>query len=158
MVWPGPSSRASRIAPATLMPEEPPRHSPFVLDQIEHDGDRLLVGDLKGDVDGRAFEIPGDAALADPFGDRGPLRLEHAGGVIAIERRAFRIGKADLDHRIARLQREADARERAAGADRASEAVDPALGLLPDFRAGGRDVPVAIGDIVELVGPDGAVR
>ena len=28
IVWPGPSSRARRIAPATLMPDEPPRHSP----------------------------------------------------------------------------------------------------------------------------------
>ena len=28
MVWPGPSSRASRIAPAMLMPVEPPRHRP----------------------------------------------------------------------------------------------------------------------------------
>ena len=28
MVWPGPRSRASRIAPAMLMPDEPPRQSP----------------------------------------------------------------------------------------------------------------------------------
>ena len=28
MVWPGPISRASRMAPAILMPDDPPRQSP----------------------------------------------------------------------------------------------------------------------------------
>ena len=50
MVWPGPSSRASRIAPAMLMPVEPPRHSPSSCDQVEDDRQRLLVGDLAGEV------------------------------------------------------------------------------------------------------------
>ena len=40
-------------------------------DEVEDDRQRLLVGDLVGDVDRRAFEIGGDAALADALGDRG---------------------------------------------------------------------------------------
>ena len=55
------------------------------------------------------------------------------------------------------LQRHRDTGERAAGADRAGEAVDLAVGLAPDFRPGGFDVALAVGDIVELVRPDRAV-
>ena len=58
---------------------------------------------------------------------------------------------------VARLQRHGDAGERAAGADGADEAVDLAVGLPPDFRPGRLDVALAVGDVVELVGPDRAV-
>ena len=51
----------------------------FVLQQVEDDRQRLLVGDLVGVVDRRAFEIGGDAALADAFGDRGAFGLQLAG-------------------------------------------------------------------------------
>ena len=70
MVWPGPSSFARRTAPATLMPEEPPRQQPFVFEQVEDDRHRFFVGDLIGDIDRGTFQILGDAALADAFGDR----------------------------------------------------------------------------------------
>ena len=157
MVWPGPSSRARRIAPATLMPVEPPRHEALVLEQVEDDRQRLVVRDLEGAVDRRAFEIGGDAALADAFGDRGAFGLELAGRVVGVERRAHRIGERDLDVGVALLERHADAGERAAGADRADEAVDLAVGLPPDLRAGRLVVGLAVGDVVELVGPDRAV-
>ena len=55
------------------------------------------------------------------------------------------------------FERHGDAGERAAGADRADEAVDLAVGLLPDFRPGRLDMALAVGDVVELVGPDRAV-
>src|SRR5690606_15267909 len=42
----------------------------FFDQKVEDDGQRLAVGDLEGDVDRSAFQIAGDAALADPFGDR----------------------------------------------------------------------------------------
>ena len=42
-----------------------------MLQKIEDDGQHLFVGDLIGIVDRRAFQIGGDAALADAFGDRG---------------------------------------------------------------------------------------
>ncbi len=49
-------------------------------DEVEDDAQRLLVGDEVGGVDGRAFEVLGDAALADAFGDRGSFGLELAAG------------------------------------------------------------------------------
>ena len=51
---------------------------PFLLEQVEDDGNGLLIGDLVGRVDRHAFEIVGDAALADAFGDRGAFGLELA--------------------------------------------------------------------------------
>ena len=52
----------------------------------------------------------------------------------------------------------ADTRECSAGADRAGKAVDLALGLAPDFGAGCLNVSVAVGGVVELIGPDRAFR
>ena len=60
--------------------------------------------------------------------------------------------------RVALLQRDADPREGAAGADRAGEAVDLAVGLGPDLGAGRLVMAAPVGEIVELVGPDRAVR
>src|SRR5262245_30878379 len=129
----------------------------LVLEQIEDDWNRLLVGYLIGDVDRRILQVLGDATLADAFGDGRTLRLEHAMGVVAVERRAHRIGERDADVLVARLERHGDAGQRAAGADRAGEAVHLAVGLIPDLRSGGLDVALAVGDVVELVGPDRAV-
>ena len=58
----------------------------LVLEEVEDDRQRLLVGDLVGDVDRDAFEVGGDAALADALGDRGALGLELARRVLAVER------------------------------------------------------------------------
>ena len=129
-----------------------------MLEQVEDDRHGLLVGDLIGDVDRRALEILRDAALADALGDRRALGLELAGRVVAVERGAHRIGDGDLRLTLALFERDADARERPAGADRAHEAVDLALGLRPDLRPGGLDVALAVGDVVELVRPDRAMR
>ena len=159
MVWPGPSSRASRMAPAMLMPVEPPRHRPSSCDQVEDDRQRFLVGDLEGEVRREAFEIGGDAALPDAFGDRAALGLQLAFGVEAVERRAQRIGERDLDVRVLRLQ--ADARRRPAcrrcrPPRRSRRPCRPVCA--PDLLRRGADMAVAVGDIVELVGPDRAVR
>ena len=59
---------------------------------------------------------------------------------------------------IALLQRARHAAQGAAAAHRAGEAVDLAVGLVPDLGAGGAVVAVAVGGVVELVGPDRAVR
>ena len=48
-----------------------------------------------------------------------------------------------------------DAGQRAAGAAGAGEGVDLAVGLLPDLRPGGHAVALPVGQIVELIGPDG---
>ena len=47
--------------------------------------------------------------------------------------------------------------ERAAGADRADEAVDLAVGLLPDFRPGREVMRLAVVEVVPLVGEEHAV-
>ena len=47
----------------------------FMLQKIEDDGQGFLIGNFIGVVDRRAFQIGGDAALADAFGDGGAMRL-----------------------------------------------------------------------------------
>jgi hypothetical protein len=41
---------ASRIAPAMLMPVEPPTAKPLLLHQVKDDRQRLLVGNLEGEI------------------------------------------------------------------------------------------------------------
>ena len=108
-------------------------------------------------IDLQAFQVFGDAALADAFGDRRAFRFEFARRVIAVERGAGGIGEADGDAWIFRAETCGDAGKRAAGTDCADEAIDAALGLFPDFWSCCCDVGVAVGGVIELVGPDGAV-
>src|SRR5687767_10012113 len=129
----------------------------FLLQEVEHDRQGFAVGDAVGEVDRRAVHVLGHAALADAFSDGGAFGLQLAGGEIRVHRRTVGIGNGDLDVLVALLQRQRDAAEGAAGADRADEAVDLAVGLVPDLRAGGAVVAHAVGDVVELVGPDHAV-
>ena len=49
-----------------------------MLGEIEEHGQRLLVSDLIGDVDGCIRQIGGDSALADSFGDRTTLGFQLA--------------------------------------------------------------------------------
>jgi hypothetical protein len=60
--------------------------------------------------------------------------------------------------RIALFQRHADAGERAAGADRADEAVDAPLRLRVNLRPGRLVMAATVGYVVELVRPYRAVR
>src|SRR5215467_7540848 len=129
----------------------------FVLQQVENHRHRLLVGDLIRDVDWHAFEILCDAALTDPLGDRGAFGFQSPGRVVAVERRPFGVGETNFDVLVALLQRQGDASERSTSAYRANETVDLAVSLLPDLLARRSEVPVTIGDVVELIGPDGAV-
>ncbi len=158
MVWPGPSSRARRIAPAMLTPRGAADQQAFLDGEIEHDRQRLLVRNLVGEVDRRAFEIGGHAALADALGDRRAGALQFAGRIIGIERRPHRVGERDLDVAVALLERHADAGERAAGADCADEAVELAVEIVENLRARRLVVAAAIGDVVELVRPHRAAR
>src|SRR5262249_18132069 len=135
-----------------------PKAQALVLKQVEYKRHCLLVGNPIGDIDRRVFQVLGDAALPDPFGNRGALGFEHAGGVVAVECRTERIGKRNLDGPVALLEGDADAGERSAGADRADEPVHFAFCLAPDFGAGCLHVAVAVGDVVELVGPDSTIR
>ena len=81
----------------------------FMFQQVEHDGQRFFVGNLIGVVERRAFQIGGDAALADALGDRTAMAFQLAGFDPAIDRRAQRIGGGDADILVALLQRDGDA-------------------------------------------------
>ena len=119
---------------------------------------RLVVGNRPGEVDRRAVEIRGDPAGADAFADRVAAGDQFAGVDVAGQRRAFRVGQRDAHAGVACLQRATDAGQGAAGARGADEAVDAAAGVVPDLRAGGGFVPVAVGGVVELVGEPRAAR
>ena len=129
-----------------------------MLEQVVDERHRLAVGDVVGHVDGQPLEVGGDPPLADALGDRRPLGLQLAMIVPVEERRAVGIGEADLHVGPPRPQPLRDPGERAARADRADEAVDPPAGLLPDLGRRALDVRPPVGDVVELVGPDRAVR
>src|SRR6476620_10574662 len=131
---------------------------PFLGQEVKYDRQRLGIWDLIGLVDHRTFEIGGDAALTDPFGNRASFRFEPSVLIIIVEGRAHRIGDADGDIFVPRLEPHGNAGERAAGAHGADEAVHLALRIVPDLDRGGLDMTQAVGDIVVLVGPDGAMR
>src|SRR3546814_13046205 len=109
-------------------------------------------------IDDEAFEIPGDTPLADAFGYRAAFRFELAMLVIVVQCGPHRIGEADRHVPLLFLQIHRDAGERAARADGADEAIDRAIGLLPDPGAGRTVMAFAIGYVLERVGPDTDVR
>ncbi len=71
-----------------------------------------------------------------------------------VERRAHRVGQHDPAVGVTLFQGHADAGQGAAGADGAGKAVNLAVQFFPHFRAGGFYVGAAVGDIIELIGPD----
>ena len=66
----------------------------------------------------------------------------------------MRIAERNGNALVLFLEAEAHTGDRAAGARRAGEAVDPPVHLRPDLVGGTDDVRAAVGDIVELIGPD----
>ena len=74
MVWPGPMSLRHADGAGDIDAGRAAHAQALMLQQIEDDGQGFLVGNLIGVVDRRAFQIGGDAALADAFGDRGAVR------------------------------------------------------------------------------------
>src|SRR5262249_33458380 len=69
-----------------------------------------------------------------------------------VHRRALRVGAADDDVLFLLAQIGRNAGERAAGADRADESVDAAIGLCPDLGPGRKVVRPAVIEIVPLIG------
>ena len=128
-----------------------------MLQQVKDDRQGFFIRNLKSIVDRRALEIGGDAPLADAFGDRGAFRFQLAGFDPRINRRAHGICGGDADAWVALFQSHRHARERSAGSDGASESIDLAVGLFPDFRPRGFDMCAPVRNIVELVGPNGAI-
>ena len=117
-----------------------------------------MVGDPVGVIDLQPLDIGGDAALADAFGDRRAFGLQFAVDIVVPQRCTHRVGQSDPDILVALAQRHRYAAQRSAGADGADKSVQFAAGLFPDLGSGRAVMGVAIGEIVELVGPDGAVR
>ncbi len=108
-----------------------------MLEQVVDHRHGFLVRNQEGVVDLGGLDHGRDAAEPDAFGDR-VARRRFGRAVLEqfVHREAMRIGAGDDDVLVLFLQIAAGAGQRAAGADRADEAVDLAAGLLPDFRAG----------------------
>ena len=129
-----------------------------MLKQVENHWQGFLIRNLIGIVDRRAVQIGGDAALADSLGDRRSVSLQLTGFDPGIDGGAKWIGRGDPDFSTVFFKRNTYASKRAAGADGAGESVDAALRLVPNFRSCSLDMGLAVGDIVELVGPNRATR
>ncbi len=106
-----------------------------MLEQIEDDRQRFVVGDEISLVDFDIFNDRRHAAEADAFGDRAAFScfclavLEQM-----IHRRAARICHADYNVFFLLSKKRRNARNGAASTNRAYETIDAALALLPDFR------------------------
>ncbi len=70
----------------------------------------------------------------------------------------MRIGERDRHRLVMFLEAEADPGQRAPRTARAGEAIDPPTGLRPDLLSRRADVGHAVGGVVELVGPEAALR
>ena len=89
--------------------------------------------------------------LADPFGNRIALGFQFPIHVVLIQSRSVGVRQRDPHIRVLFLQIPANPGDGAARSDSTGEAVDLAVGLVPDF--GAVDLPMAahVGRIVELV-------
>src|SRR5690606_7029454 len=121
----------------------------FLLEELEDDLHGLRILDPPRVIDLHAFQILCDAALADAFGDGAAFRLKLARSVVAVKRGARRIGETNLDILALGLQADGDTAERAAGANRAAEAVDLPFRLIPDLFGCRLDMCLAVCDVVE---------
>src|ERR1019366_9472372 len=116
------------------------------------------VWDLIGYIDGRSLDVLGDAALANALGDRTALGLQFAAGKIAVEGGAQGVDESNAHLRVLLLEGMANTGQGTSRADGADKSVHLAVGLAPDLRARGAVVARPVGQVVELIGPDGAVR
>src|SRR5215217_6185609 len=105
----------------------------FLINEIENQLNGLGIGNLIGEIRRKAFKVGGDSALTDPFGDRAAGRGQFAMGIEVIERGTLRVGNADLDVRVLRLQSLRYAGKCAAGTDGADKTIHLAVRIAPDF-------------------------
>ena len=82
MVWPGPELAGEADGAGDVDARRAAEARGPLRQKVEDDRHRLVVRDLVGAVDRRAFEVGGDPALADALGDRGALGLQLAGRVV----------------------------------------------------------------------------
>lgn len=104
------------------------------------------------------LEVLCDPPLANALCDGpGTCALELLLLDVLVEDRPRRVGEPALDAPLTLVLEEAcGSSERTAGSSSGDESVElPAVGLRPDLWTGRVDVRLPVGDIVELVGPDG---
>jgi hypothetical protein len=155
MVWPGPSCFASGHGRRHIDARRAAEQQAFLAQQPVHEVHGLRIRDAQRIVDGCAFEIRGHAAGADALGDRrAAVGLQLAVLEVVIQRAARRIDQHDANRAGFRFEIARDARQRAAGAGGGAKRVDLAVGVAPDLRARRFEMRVAIGGIVELIGPN----
>ena len=129
----------------------------FIFQQVVDHGQCVIVVDAAGIIQFQALEVARYEGYPDALGDGFPLGLQAGSLEMTVQGRPHGIGQAYFYRRVLFPQGLGHAGQGAAGAHRADEAVDLAAGLLPDFPAGGVTVDLAVGEIVELARPDGAV-
>jgi hypothetical protein len=135
----------------------------LVVQAAVHHLDRLLVADVQRAVKqvNVGLQVVRHAALSDALGNRPTLALSQLAAAldVRVQDRPRGVGEEALDAAVADVLEVAGyAGKRAAGTCCASESVDLATGLVPDLRASGLNVRLAVGGVVELVGPDGVVE
>ena len=111
------------------MPDEPPRQQAFVLTRSKQIGSASSSGIWNATSIGAPSRLPVIRPWPMPSVIEEPLAFSSPVLIAAVERGAHRIGEADHDAGFSLLQGHADARERAARADRADEAIDLAVRL-----------------------------
>ena len=129
----------------TAAPPEMPTGIPSRRRHVARRLDGRLVGHLLDLVDHRAVEDVGHEARADALD--GMRRMLAAGQY----RARLRLDGDDLEAGQARLQRLADAGDRAASADACDEDVELAPGVTPDLLGGRARMDRGIGRVLELL-------
>ena len=119
------TSRAATIA----VPHEPPDRIPSSRVMPPGHGEGVAVADADPAIDDRRVVGAREEVLADALGQVGP-------GGVAGQDAALGIGPDHLDRRVACLERAGGAGDRPARPDAGDEMGDPALGLVPQLRAG----------------------
>ena len=128
----------------------------LVAHQVVDDRKRLGIGKAISGVDRRLGKIGGDPPLPDPFRDRRSFGLQLAMRVVVVERRAMRVGQRDADGLVECLEAQPYPGNRTTRTRRTGKTVDPVIELLPQLGRGAFDMRLAVGGVVELVGPDRA--
>ena len=128
----------------SLLPKQP-------VDGVEG----ILVADANGIIDRGSFQVGGHAAVADPLGDRAALGVEFAAAGPAVQGAAVGIGQHAAHPRVPLLEVQGHSGIGAAGAGGRHPGIHLPAALLPDLRTGARVMGAAVGEVVELVGPNG---
>ena len=125
-----------------------------LIDRLE----RGLVVDAHGIIDGSTLQVGGNAAVANPLGDRTSLTDQLTPASPGVQGAAVGVGQHAAHGGFLLLQIQGNPGIGAAGASGRHPGIHRPSGLLPDLRTGGVEMGAAVGQVVELVGPHGPRR